>query len=120
MTSMSYIVTFDDSDMYTLEQALAHYLSVCEREIAKGGTVPFIAHSGTIGRIRSKLNAALLEGFRDYERWVRTFEKSLPRPKARTRAGRVKRDFPRTSRTDKRSGRKRKSKRRHIDTDAVE
>jgi hypothetical protein len=110
MTSMSYIVTFDDSDMHTLQEALTHYLSVCEREIAKGGTVPFIAHSGTVGRIRSKLNAALVEGFRDHERWLRTFEKSLPRPKARTRAGRVKRPFPRMLRTDKRSGRKRKPK----------
>jgi hypothetical protein len=108
MTSMSYIVTFDDSDMHTLQEALTHYLSVCEREIAKGGTVPFIAHGGTIGQIRSKLNAALLEGLRDYERWVRSVEKIVARPTTRKSTGRTKRALPRTSRSGKSGSRKRK------------
>ena len=110
MTYISYVATFDDSDMHTLREALTHYLSVCEREIAKGGTAPFIAHKGTIGRLRSKLDAAFLEGLRDHELWVRSFEESLAPSKARTRIGRAKRALPRTLHTDKRGRRKRKPK----------
>jgi hypothetical protein len=108
MTSMSFTVTFDDSEMHTLREALTHYLSVCEREIAKGGTVPFIAHKGTIGRLGSKLDAALLEELRDYELWVRSVEKIVAPPKARTPIGHAKHALPRTLHTDKRGRRKRK------------
>jgi hypothetical protein len=107
MTYMSYVVTFDDSDMVTLKEALTHYLLLCEREIAKGRTAPFIAHKGAIKLIQSKLTAAFLEGVRDHELWVRSFEESLARSEGRRRTGRTKRVLARASRTDKR-GRKRK------------
>jgi hypothetical protein len=107
MTYISYTVTFDGGEMLTLEEALTHYLLLCEREIAKGATAPFIAHKGTIELLRSKLDAALLEGVRDHELWVRSFEESLARSEGRSRTGRTKRVLPRASRTDKR-GRKRK------------
>jgi hypothetical protein len=107
MTSMSFTVTFDDSDMQTLEEALTHYQLLCEREIAKGRTAPFIAAKGTIKLIRSKLDAALLEGIRDHELWVRSFEEGLARSEGRSGTDRTKRVSSRASRTDKR-GRKRK------------
>ena len=110
MTYISYVVTFDDSDMLALEQALSHYLSVCEREIAKGGTVPFIAHKGTIGRIQSKLHAAMVDGLRDHERWAQSVEKSITRPRASTPTARAKPAFPLTSRTNKSGRRTRKPK----------
>lgn len=102
MTYISYIVTLDDGEMHTLEEALTHYLLLCEREIAKGGTAPFIAHKGTIELIRSKLDAAFLEGVRDHELWVRSFEESLARSEGHTATGRRKRILPRASRADKR------------------
>jgi hypothetical protein len=107
MTYISYVVTFDDGDMLTLQEALTHYLSVCEREIAKGKTAPFIAHKGTIEEILSKLDAASIEGVREHELWVRSFEESLARSEVRRRAGRSKRALSRASGTDKRA-RKRK------------
>jgi hypothetical protein len=107
MTYISYVVTFDDSDMLTLREALTHYLLLCEREIAKGRTAPFIADKVTIKLIGSKLDAAFLEGVRDHELWVRSFEESLARSEGRRRTDRTKRVLPRASRTDKR-GRKRK------------
>jgi hypothetical protein len=106
MTSMSFTVTFDDSDMHTLEEALTHYLLLCEREIAKGRTAPFIADKGTIELIRSKLDAALLKGVRDHELWVRSLEDSLAHSEGRSGAGRTKRVLPRASRTDKRGGKR--------------
>jgi hypothetical protein len=59
MTQFGYRVTFDDSEMQTLQRALGHYLGICQREIKKGGGVPFIAHSGTIKRFRAKLKKHL-------------------------------------------------------------
>lgn len=53
MTQFGYTVSFDDSEMQTLQRALGHYLGTCQREIKKG--VPFIAHSGTIKRFRARL-----------------------------------------------------------------
>jgi hypothetical protein len=55
MTQFGYRVTFDDSEMQTLQRALGHYLGICQREIKKGGGAPFIAHSGTIKRFRARL-----------------------------------------------------------------
>ena len=53
MTQFGYSVSFDDSEMQTLQRSLGHYLGICQREIKKG--VPFIAHSGTIKRFRARL-----------------------------------------------------------------
>jgi hypothetical protein len=52
MTQFGYSVSFDDSEMQTLQRALGHYLGICQREIKKG--VP-IVHSGTIKRFRARL-----------------------------------------------------------------
>ena len=57
MTQFGYSVSFDDSEMQTLQRALGHYLGICQREIKKG--VPFIAHSGTIKRFRARLKKQL-------------------------------------------------------------
>jgi hypothetical protein len=59
MTQFGCRVSFDDSEMQTLQRALCHYLEVSQREIKKGGDVPFIAHSGTIKRFRTKLKKQL-------------------------------------------------------------
>jgi hypothetical protein len=59
MTQFGCRVSFDDSEMQTLQRALSHYLEVCRREIKKGGDVPFFAHRGTIKRFRAKLREQL-------------------------------------------------------------
>jgi hypothetical protein len=59
MTQFGCRVSFDDSEMQTLQRALCHYLEVCRREIKKGGDAPFIAHRGTIRRFRAKLREQL-------------------------------------------------------------
>ena len=59
MTQFGYRVTFDDSEIQTLQRALCHYLEVCRREIKKGGDVPFIAHRGTVKRFRAKVKQQL-------------------------------------------------------------
>jgi len=59
MTQFGCRVSFDDSEMQTLQRALSHYLEVCRREIKKGEDVPFFAHRGTIKRFRAKLREQL-------------------------------------------------------------
>jgi hypothetical protein len=59
MTQFGYSVSFDDSEMQTLQRALGHYLGICKREIKKGGGAPFIAHSGAIKRFRARLKKQL-------------------------------------------------------------
>jgi hypothetical protein len=59
MTQFGCRVSFDDSEMQTLQRALCHYLEVCRREIKKGADVPFTAHRGTIKRFRAKLREQL-------------------------------------------------------------
>jgi hypothetical protein len=59
MTQFGCRVSFDDNEMQTLQRALGHYLAICQREIKKGGGVPFIAHSGTIKRFLAKLKKQL-------------------------------------------------------------
>jgi hypothetical protein len=59
MTQYGCRVSFDDSEMQTLQRALGHYLGICQREVNKGGGAPFIAHSGTIKRFRAKLKKQL-------------------------------------------------------------
>jgi len=59
MTQYGCRVSFDDSEMQTLQRALGHYLGICQREVKKGGGAPFIAHSGTIKRFRAKLREQL-------------------------------------------------------------
>jgi len=59
MTQFGCRVSFDDSEMQTLQRALSHYLEVCQREIKKGGDVPFTAHRGTIKRFRAKSREVL-------------------------------------------------------------
>ena len=56
MTQFGYTVSFDDSEMQTLQRALGHYLGICQREIKKGGGAP---HSGTIKRFRARLKKQL-------------------------------------------------------------
>ena len=59
MTQFGCRVSFDDSEMQTLQRALCHYLEVCRREIKKSRDVPFTAHRGTIKRFRAKLGEQL-------------------------------------------------------------
>jgi hypothetical protein len=59
MTQFGYPVTFDDSEMQTLQRALGHYLGICQREIKKISGAPFIAHRRTIKRFRAKLKKQL-------------------------------------------------------------
>jgi hypothetical protein len=46
-------ITLDISEMSTLENALSHYLAVCEREIVNGVSSPFCADRENIKRILS-------------------------------------------------------------------
>jgi|SRR6516164_7996280 hypothetical protein len=59
MTQFGCRVTFDESEMQTLQRALDHYLGICQREIKKGEDVPFTTHRGTIKRFRAKLREQL-------------------------------------------------------------
>ena len=56
MTQFGYQVTFDDSEMQTLQRALGHFLGICQREIKKGGGAPY---SGTIKRFRARVKKQL-------------------------------------------------------------
>ena len=59
MTQFGFRIRFDDSEMQTLQRALSHYLEVCQREIKKGGDVPFTADRGTLKRFRAKSREVL-------------------------------------------------------------
>jgi hypothetical protein len=59
MTQFGCRVSFDDSEMQTLQRALCHYLEICRREIKKSRDVPFTAHRGIIKRFRAKLGEQL-------------------------------------------------------------
>ena len=59
MTQFGCRISLDDSEMQTLQRALSHYLEVCQREIKKGGDLPFTAHRGTIKRFRAKSRKVL-------------------------------------------------------------
>jgi hypothetical protein len=50
MTRYGVRISFDDEEMKTLKAAVAHYLEVCRREIEKGATVPFYAHTIALTR----------------------------------------------------------------------
>jgi hypothetical protein len=47
--------TLHESEMIAVEQALQSYLDACEREIANGGTTPFIADRAMISKICATL-----------------------------------------------------------------
>jgi hypothetical protein len=55
----SYSVDLDDSEMAAVRTALAHYVAMCEREIARGATVPFIADRDVAERLSAKLLKAI-------------------------------------------------------------
>ena len=59
MTQFGFRIRFDDGETQTLQRALSHYLEVCQREIKKGGDVPFTAHRGTLKRFRAKSKEVL-------------------------------------------------------------
>jgi hypothetical protein len=50
MTQYGISTSFDDEEMKTLKAAVAHYLEVCQREIDKGATAPFYAHTIVLTR----------------------------------------------------------------------
>jgi hypothetical protein len=47
--------TLDEDEMDVVQHALKSYLDACEREIANGATVPFIADKVVIPKIRATL-----------------------------------------------------------------
>ena len=47
--------TLHESEMIAMEQALQRYLDACEREVANGGTTPFIADRAMISKICATL-----------------------------------------------------------------
>ena len=47
--------TLHESEMIAMEQALQRYLDACEREVASGGTTPFIADRAMISKICATL-----------------------------------------------------------------
>jgi hypothetical protein len=47
--------TLDEDEMDVVQHALKGYLDACEREIANGATVPFIADEVVIPKIRATL-----------------------------------------------------------------
>jgi hypothetical protein len=49
-------IDFDEDEKEVLRRVIAHYLRVCRREIKQGGSVPFIAHSGTLKYFRRNMN----------------------------------------------------------------
>ena len=81
MTQFGCRVTFDESEMQTLQRALDHYLGICQREIKKGGGAPFIAHNGTIKRFRARLKKQLKQtrSFMLHESEMIAIEQALQR-----------------------------------------
>jgi hypothetical protein len=55
MSKLYFDITVDDGEMAMLETALSQYLAVCEREIANGVNVPFLAHKDTIEHLLPRL-----------------------------------------------------------------
>jgi len=55
MTSYGFMIDLNKSEMGILQSALAHYLTMCKKEIRKGGTVPFLAHKLTIKDLSARL-----------------------------------------------------------------
>jgi hypothetical protein len=55
MRKRYYDLTLDDGEMLAMDTALSQYLAACEREIANGVKVPFLAHKETIEGICSRL-----------------------------------------------------------------
>ena len=110
MTFISYTVTLDDNDLQTLQEALSHYLALCENEILNGASEPFLADRESIKDIRSKLLEAILRGLRSHERWVRRGEKIRALAKAPVRPSRAKRAISRTRAANKQGRGKRKPK----------
>jgi hypothetical protein len=106
MTYISYTMTFDDGELHTLQEALAHLAALCEREIANGAGVPYWSHKLTIQSIDAKLHDAIRLGIRRHERWSR----SVDRERASARKSRTNRARPRARSASKKGGRKRKPK----------
>jgi hypothetical protein len=96
MIYLSYSVILDDGEMYVLQEALSHYLALCERELAKGVKAPFWAYRESIKHIRSNLDDSIRRGTRDYERWVRSTDRKLALHHAPARKRVAKRALPRT------------------------
>jgi hypothetical protein len=57
----SYSIDLDDSEMEAVRTALSHYVAMCEREIAQGATVPFIAGRGIAKQLGRKLLKAIVQ-----------------------------------------------------------
>jgi len=57
MTTYSYTISLDDTEMIALVKALDHYKALCESEIKEHGgpCAPFWAHSSAIVAIKKKL-----------------------------------------------------------------
>jgi hypothetical protein len=57
----SYRIDLDDGEIEIVRTALSHYVTMCEREIAKGATVPFIAGRGIAKQLGRKLLKAIVQ-----------------------------------------------------------
>src|SRR5262249_38340315 len=55
MTSYGFAIDLSESELEILRSALAHFLSMCRKEIRKGGTVPFLAHKLIIKHLSARL-----------------------------------------------------------------
>jgi hypothetical protein len=55
MTTFSYRLILDDSEMIALGEALKHYRSICEAKVAEGAGAPYWAHRQSIDAVMSRL-----------------------------------------------------------------
>ena len=56
MTTMSYKLSLNDSEMIMLEEALKMMIEKCEREINLNPRAPFLAHLGSAKALNARLN----------------------------------------------------------------
>ena len=55
MTTYSYRLTLDDSDVIALSEAINRYIAVCKEELANGPKCPYWAHLRSLERISNRL-----------------------------------------------------------------
>lgn len=56
MTTMSYKLSLNDSEMIMLEEALKMMIEKCEREITLNPRAPFFAHLGSAKALTARLH----------------------------------------------------------------
>ena len=57
MTTYSYSITVDDSEVIAVETALYMYLQHCEEQLSNGPCAPYWAHKQNVERVLGRLHS---------------------------------------------------------------